>query len=106
MKKDNLNSEKNKIIIELMITIIVYEVNVANCGRMDARLDNMLVSYDNKNNSNGTIKYTITEIEHNDIIKAGENKKIYIKVEWDSNSKNYTSDVSSNILVNLQFVQN
>lgn len=85
---------------------IVYEIEVENAGRLDSRLDDILVNVGNENNEDNAIKYTVSNIERNDIIKAGEKKVINIKVEWDPSVQKHIDSAYSTLAVNLQFVQN
>lgn len=85
---------------------IDYEVEVNNKGILDARLDKILVSVDDTENTKKAIRYTVNGIRQNDVVKAGDKKVISIRVEWDPAVQETISRAYSTMIVNLQFVQN
>lgn len=84
---------------------IEYEVEVNNNGKLDARLEDIIVGTNDENNTKNAIKYTVTDMKQNDVLKAGESKTIHIKVEWDPAVNQTINSAASALFVNLQFVQ-
>ncbi len=80
---------------------ITYEVRLANNGKLDAVLTNI----NRIETANiDAIKYYVTGLNENEVIKAGEEKAIQIKVVYES-SDNVTSDINKGISLSFDFAQ-
>lgn len=84
---------------------IDYEILIDNTGNLDARLEQILISIDNQENTKNAIRYTVKGMQKNDILKAGERKIIDLKVEWNPEIQEKIDTANSSMVVNLQFVQ-
>ena len=84
---------------------MTYEIEVKNEGNLDAELDSIagIPTYADTD----AIKYTVTGVAEGDVLKAGESKKITLKVEYvDSITSQPTEDqLSKSLSMTLNYIQ-
>ena len=74
---------------------------VKNNGKIDAKLDNLTTIKSNDD----TIIYEVLGVSENDVLKAGEELDVTVRVSIDPN-KDISSDMNSNLTVIFNYIQN
>ncbi len=80
---------------------IEYVITVKNNGKIDAKLDNLTTIKSNDD----TIIYEVLGVSENDVLKAGEELDVTVRVSIDPN-KDISSDMNSNLTVIFNYIQN
>ena len=82
---------------------IIYNVTVENTGDGDAKVDDIVISDNNMENSNSkSIIYTIEKISEGAIIKAGEKASFTVTVLYAGTSLKDSKNIDKSISLSLK----
>lgn len=81
---------------------IEYVITIKNNGKIDAKLDELTAI----KGDDDTIIYEVLGVSENDILKAGEERNVTVRVSIDPNKEDISSDISSNLTIIFNYIQN
>ena len=81
---------------------IEYVITIKNNGKIDAKLDELTTI----KGDDDTIIYEVLGVSENDILKAGEERNVTVRVSIDPNKEDISSDISSNLTIIFNYIQN